>query len=191
MNKIFKFLQISLVALAMMLILVSTLKVNVNAQGSSLKACDDLTYSKKITFTSLFNITNFLPLIPEECGVGEDKGVNPLPFYYIFDIIVRGAGLLFSIAFYLLPIGIITYGARVLFLPFDPTLNKNEFQEVTTIGRTITKELAQFLTGIIIILFSYTLVFTILSTLQISTTDDKEAPITTDLRSFFSSTGSN
>jgi hypothetical protein len=78
----------------------------------------------------------------------------------------------------LLPVAIIVYGARVLFLPFDPKLNSNEFQEVTTAGRTITKELGQFLTGIIIILLAYTIVFTILGTLRID-------GINTDLSEFF------
>lgn len=175
MNKIFKILQISLVALSMMLVLVSTLTVNVSAQTQSYQACNAV-IKKKITFTSLFNLGNFLPLIPEDCGISKDSngvdGVNPLPFYYIFDFIVRGAGFLFSLAFYMLPIAVIVYGSRVLFVPFDPSLNKSDFTQASTIGRTITNELGQFLTGIVIILFSYTVVFTILGTLQIDSNTD-------------------
>jgi hypothetical protein len=186
MNKLLRFLQIAVISLAVVFVLVSTSGVHANAQEEVSSACNAAVQSKTITFSSLFNLNNFLPLIPEDCGVGADKGVNPLPFFIIFDVIVRTAGFLFALAFYLLPIAVIVYGARVLFVSFDPTLNKSDFTQASTIGRTITGELGQFLTGIIIIVFSYTLVFTILQTLQINITGDSKEPLTTDLRCFFS-----
>jgi hypothetical protein len=185
-NKMFKFLKIFLVASTMMLILLSTLNVNVIAQEAVSAKCNAVTESKKITFSSLFDLSNFLPLIPESCGIDSNEGVNPLPFFLIFDIIIRTAGFLFSLAFYILPIAVIVYGARVLFVSFDPGLNKSDFTQATTIGRTITRDLSQFLTGIIVIVFSYTLVFTILQTLQINITGNSSEPLTTDLRGFFS-----
>jgi hypothetical protein len=185
MNKFLKFLKIATLAVAMMFILLPISGIVANAQAANLEACNSEIYNKKITFTSLFNIGNFLPLIPASCGVGADDGVNALPLIFLFDIIIRTAGFIFSFAFYMLPTAIVIYGARVLFLPFDPGLNYNEFLEVRTAGRTITKTLGQFLTGIVIILFSYTLVFTILQVLQINTTGTEDIPITTDLRSFF------
>jgi hypothetical protein len=190
MNKLLKFLQIATISLAMMIVLVSTIGVHVNAQEAVSAACNKAVQSKTITFSSLFNLNNFLPLIPEACGIIKDKEgldtVNPLPFFVIFDVIVRTAGFLFALAFYLLPFAVITYGARVLFVSFDPSLNKSDFTQASTIGRTITNELGQFLTGIVIIVFSYTVVFTILQTLQINITGDSKEPLTTDLRCFFS-----
>jgi hypothetical protein len=186
MKNLLNILQIAMFVFALILILAPVGNVRINAQSGVSQACDALTYKKKITFTSLFNIGNFLPLIPEECGIDSEQGVAPLPFYFLFDIIVRTAGFLFSFAFFILPIAIIVYGARILFVSFDPGLNKSDFTQATTIGRTITAELAKFLTGIVIILFSYTIVFTILQTLQINITGDSTQPLTTDLRSFFS-----
>jgi hypothetical protein len=159
-----------------------TSTISVHAQNARetaiLEKCKTVA-KKKINFASLFNISNFLPLIPQECSSAED-GVVPLPLNFLFDIIIRTAGFLFSFAFYLLPVAIIVYGARVLLIPFDPTLNKSDFTQASTIGRTITAELAQFVTGILIILFSYTVVFTILGTLQIESS--------TDISQFFSFT---
>jgi hypothetical protein len=179
MQRILKFLQVSLLIFGLFLVLVpaSDANVVVHAANGIPTGCEQFK-KKKIVWNSLFNIGNFLPLIPEECGVSSDGNINPLPFSFIFDIIIRTAGFLFSLAFYLLPVAVIVYGARVLFLPFDKNLNSNEFQEVTTAGRTITRELAQFISGLIIILLSYTIVFTILSTLGIE-------GINTDLSSFF------
>lgn len=177
MTKIFKFFQVSLLIFGLFLILVpvGNTAIVANAQANGLPT--GCAKTKKIKWDSLFNINNFLPLIPQECGT-KDGDFNPLPFPFIFDIIIRTAGFLFAFALYMLPIAIIVYGARVLFLPFDPKLNSNEFQEVTTAGRTITRELGQFLSGIIIILLSYTIVFTILGTLKID-------GINTDLSTFF------
>jgi hypothetical protein len=184
MTKILKFLQVSLLIFGLFLVLVPVGKnVSVNAQGVTsskplTEACSKGYKNKKIQWADLFFINKFLPLIPQECGTNDKGEFAPLPLPFLFDIIIRTAGFLFSLAFYLLPVAIIVYGARVLFLPFDPKLNSNEFQEVTTAGRTITKELGQFLTGIIIILLAYTIVFTILGTLRID-------GINTDLSEFF------
>ena len=175
MTRIFKFLQVSLLIFGLFLVLAPiSSNVIVKAEGSVPSACKR---QKKIVWKDVFNINNFLPLIPEECGT-DNGNFNALPFPFIFDIIIRTAGFLFSFAFYILPVAVIVYGARVLFLPFDPALNYNEFLEVTTAGRTITRELGQFLTGIIIVLLSYTIVFTILGTLKID-------GINTDLSAFF------
>lgn len=178
MTKILKFLQVSLLIFGLFLVMmpVGSTAIVANAQANGLPT--GCVKTKKIKWDSLFNINNFLPLIPQECGTDKDN-FAPLPFYFFFDIIIRTAGFLFSFAFYILPIAIIVYGARVLFLPFDPNLNSNEFQEITTAGRTITRELGQFLTGLVIILLSYTVVFTILSVLGIE-------GINTDLSTFFS-----
>jgi hypothetical protein len=177
MTKILKFLQVSLLIFGLFLVLLplgNSVVVNAQNNQATQSTCN---LKKKIVWSDLFNINNFLPLIPEECGT-KDGNFNPLPFPFIFDIIIRSAGFLFSFAFYMLPIAIIVYGARVLFLPFDPKLNYNEFLEVTTAGRTITRELGQFVTGIIIVLLSYTIVFAILGTLKID-------GINTDLSEFF------
>jgi hypothetical protein len=182
MTKILKFLQVSLLIFGLFLVLLpASNRVAVSAQGVVSKepvsqACTDIKFKKKIKFADIIYIGNFLPLIPEECGV-KDGNVNPLPIYLLFDILIRTIGFLFSFAFYMLPVAIIIYGTRILFLPFDPSLNKNEFQEVTTAGRTITRDLSSFVIGLIIIVFSYTIVFTILGTLQIESN--------TDLSSFF------
>jgi hypothetical protein len=179
MKKILKFLQVGLLIFGLFLVLVPASNYTVIARAQNKQTTQSTCNLKKvIQWNSLFDINNFLPLIPQECGVTSDGNINPLPFPFIFDIILRAAGFLFSFALYLLPISIVIYGARVLFLPFDPKLNSNEFQEVTTAGRTITKELGQFLTGIIIIVLSYTIVFTILSVLGIK-------GVNTDLSKFF------
>jgi hypothetical protein len=180
MTKILKFIQVSLLIFGLFLVLVpaSSGNVVVHAANGVNEACERTKIKKKLIFTDIIYIGKFLPLIPEECGIADDGNINPLPFSFIFDLIIRLLGFLFSLAFYLLPVAIIVYGGRVLFVAFDPSLNKSEFQEVTTIGRTITRELGQFVTGLIIILFSYTIVFTILGTLQIESN--------TDLSSFFS-----
>lgn len=174
MTKILKFLQIGIMVLGLFLVLASSSNVNILAHAQSRDGvpvnCNNV--KKEIKWAMLFNIGNFLPIIPAECGIAGDGNIQPLPIKFLFDIIIRSVGFLFSLAFYLLPIAIIVYGARVLFIAFDPNLNKSEFQEVTTIGRTITRELGQFLTGIVIIMFAYTIVFTILGTLQIESNTD-------------------
>ena len=174
MTKILKFLQVGLMILGLFLVLVpaSNASISVYAQSRDGVPSNCTNVKKEIKWAMLFDIGNFLPIIPAECGIADDGNIQPLPIKFLFDIVVRSAGFLFSLAFYLLPIAIIVYGARVLFIAFDPNLNKSEFQEVTTIGRTITKELGQFLTGIVIIMFAYTIVFTILGTLQIESNTD-------------------
>lgn len=174
MTKILKFLQVGLMVLGLSLMLIPLFNANisVHAQSRDGVPANCTNVKKEIKWVMLFDIGNFLPLIPAECGIANDGNIQPLPIKFLFDIIIRTAGFLFSLAFYLLPVAIIVYGARVLFLPFDPKLNYNEFLEVTTAGRTITRELGQFLTGIIIILLSYTIVFTILGTLQINSSTD-------------------
>lgn len=187
MTKILKFLQVSLLILGLFLVLIpASNSVVARAQGGISKEpvtteCKNLRVTRKYTFLDILYIGNFLPLIPEECGVSGDGNINPLPIYFLFDMIVRILGFLFSFSFYMLPVAIIVFGARIIFLPFDPGLNKNEFQEITTAARTITTEIAGFITGLIIIVFSYTIVFTILGTLQIESN--------TDLSSFFNLPG--
>jgi hypothetical protein len=180
MQRILKFLQVNLLIFGLFLVLVpsSSGNVVVHADTGLNSTCEATKIKTKLKFTDILYIGKFLPLIPEECGVASDGNIQPLPFYFIFDILIRVLGFLFSLAFYLLPVAIIVYGGRVLFIAFDPNLNKNEFQEVTTIGRKLTAELGQFVIGLVIILFSYTIVFTILGTLQIESN--------TDLSSFFS-----
>lgn len=178
MTKLFKYIQASLIIFGFLLVLTPFCNnVTVNAQTSSSNQASCGNVKKVIVWSSLFDIGNFLPLIPAECGIAQDGNIQPLPIKLLFDIIIRSAGFLFSLAFYMLPIATVVYGARVLFLPFDPNLNKSEFQEVTTAGRTITRELGQFITGLVIIVFAYTIVFTILEVLQIDSN--------TDLSSFF------
>jgi hypothetical protein len=180
LSRLVKLAQIALVAIALLLIMAPShlqRNIKVQAKDADLTNCKNTLSSKQIKFSSLFNLGNFLPLLPESCGIQNDGTPQALPISYIFDVIIRGAGLLFSLAFYMLPIAVITFGARALFLPFDFQLNKSDFTEVTTAGRTITRVLGQILVGIVVIIFSYTIVFTILGTLQIESS--------TDLGSFF------
>ena len=173
MTRILKFLQVSILIFGLLLVLIpsSNSSLIVHAQSGISAECEKVRVKKKIKFIDILYIGNFLPLIPEDCGV-KDGNINPLPFYFLFDVIIRTVGFLFSVAFYLLPLAIIAYGARVLFIEFDPGFNKNDFQQITTVGRKLTEELATFVTGLIIIVFSYTIVFTILGALQIESNTD-------------------
>lgn len=139
----------------------------------------------EIKIWSIVNPSNFLPIIPEECGTYKQKGngyeagdIIALPLILLFDVMLRGFGLLFSIFFYMLPIAIMVLGFRFLLISYDPELNKTQFTEITTLARTITKTTSQFLIGIVVVVFAYTFVFSILNILGISSPN-------TDIKSFF------
>lgn len=112
------------------------------------------------------NIANYLPIIPEACGLNADKtAIQPLGIKVIPDIIIRLVGLLFTLAFTILPLAIIVLGFNLALKPFDSGINKTEFTEITTLPRLISKQLGSFVIGMALILFSYTIVFTVLNLL--------------------------
>lgn len=139
----------------------------------------------EVKIWSIGNPGNFFPIIPEECGTYKSSGagyeagdIMALPIVLLFDVMLRGFGLMFSFFFYALPIAVIVLGFRFLLISYDPELNKTQFTEITTLARTISKTSSQFLIAIVMVVFAYTFVFSILNILGISSPN-------TNIKSFF------
>jgi hypothetical protein len=129
------------------------------------EACKSSLAKKEVKIWDLIDLngslSKFLPIIPVECGMTNGR-MQPLGIKVIPDIIIRVVGLLFVLAFYLLPGAIVLLGFNLALKPFDPSVNKTQFTEITTLPRLITKQIAGIFIGLALILFAYTIVFTIL-----------------------------
>ena len=107
------------------------------------------------------SLKKFLPLIPAECALNNGQ-IQPLGIKVIPDIIIRAVGLLFVMAFYLMPGAVILLGFYLGTSPFNPAVNMSQFTEITTLPRLITKQIGAIFIGLALVLFAYTIVFTIL-----------------------------
>jgi hypothetical protein len=135
------------------------------------QACKEAIAPKEVKIWDMLpprgpNIANYLPIIPQSCAVtANGEAIQPLGIKVIPDIVIRLIGLLFTLAFTILPLAVILLGFNLALKPFDPSINKTQFTEITTLPRLITKQLGGFVIGLALILFSYTIVFTVLNLL--------------------------
>jgi hypothetical protein len=129
--------------------------------------CKEMIKKQEVKIWDLPNINKFLPIIPLECGMNNGK-MQQLGIAVIPDIIIRVLGLLFVLAFYLFPGAIVLLGFNLALKPFDPSINKSQFTEITTLPRLITKQIGGIFIGLVLILFAYTIVFTILKLIGFS-----------------------
>jgi hypothetical protein len=141
--------------------LTNIISVKANPNLGTPAACKSAIAKKDIKIWDLPNISAFLPIIPAACAL-DGENVQPLGVTALPDILIRVVGFMFSFAFYILPFAFVLLGFNLALKPFDPSINKNQFQEITTLGRLIAKQIGQIVFGIIIIVFAYTVVFTIL-----------------------------
>ncbi len=125
------------------------------------EACKSSLAKQEVKVWDLPNLSKFLPIIPVECGMNNGR-MQPLGIKVIPDIIIRVVGFLFVMAFYLMPGAMVLLGFNLALKPFDPGVNKTQFTEITTLPRLITKQIGGIFVGLILILFAYTIVFTIL-----------------------------
>jgi hypothetical protein len=133
---------------------------------------------KSVKIWSLGKVNEFLPIIPIDCALDNDKEIRPLTIAIIPDLIIRVLGLLFSLAFWLVPLWIILYGFFIIALPFDGGINTQSTVSVATIGKKAAEKFVELVAGIVLISISYTIVMTVLNLIGITGVD-------TDLKNFF------
>jgi hypothetical protein len=146
--------------------------------SSAQSICNDIAPTKNVKVWDIVNPSTFLPLIPERCGFDKNGDIAPLPVSVIGDLLLRAFALMFSLAFYILPMSLVVLGLRFVLISYDPELNKTQFTEVTTLARTVSKTSAQFVVGILVVVFAYTIVFSVLNLLGIQTEN-------TNIKDFF------
>ena len=135
---------------------------------------------KAVKIWDLGKVSEFLPIIPAKCANDSDGDIRPLTVAIIPDLIIRILGLLFSLAFWLLPLWVILYGFLVIILPFDQGINTQTTVSVATIGKKASQQALELIAGIILISISYVIVMTVLRLIGL----DNES-VNTDLSSFF------
>jgi hypothetical protein len=135
---------------------------------------------KAVKIWDLGKVSEFLPIIPRQCANDQDGEIRPLTVAIIPDLIIRILGLLFSLAFWLLPLWVILYGFLVIILPFDQGINTQTTVSVATIQKKAAEKALELVAGIVIISISYTIVFTVLRLIGLD-----NGSVNTDLSSFF------
>jgi hypothetical protein len=160
------------------LAIISNIQVSAGPNIATPEACKSAIAKKEVKIWDIAKISEFLPIIPAACA-NDGENVQAIGISVIPDILIRVIGFMFSFAFYALPGAFVLLGLNLALKPFDPAINKNQFQEITTLGRLIAKQIGQIIFGIIIIVFAYTVVFTILRLFNFQSDY-------TDLNSFFS-----
>ncbi len=135
---------------------------------------------KAVKIWDLGKVSEFLPIIPANCANDPEGLIKPLTIAIVPDLIIRILGLLFSLAFWLLPLWVILYGFLIIILPFDQGINTQSTVSVATIGKKASQQALELIAGIILISISYVIVMTVLRLIGL----DNES-VNTDLSSFF------
>jgi hypothetical protein len=135
---------------------------------------------KAVKIWDLGKVNEFLPIIPTACALDGDGDIKPLTIAIIPDLIIRIIGLLFSLAFWLVPLWIILYGFFIIALPFDQGLNTQSTVSVATIGKKAAGQAIELVGGIVLISISYTIVMTVLRLIGLD-----NGSVNTDLSAFF------
>jgi hypothetical protein len=135
---------------------------------------------KAVKIWDLGKVNEFLPIIPAVCANDSDGDIRPLTIAIIPDLIIRVLGLLFSLAFWLVPLWIVTYGFFIIALPFDGGLNTQSTVSVATIGKKAAEKAIELVAGIVLISISFTIVMTVLRLIGLD-----NGSVNTDLSSFF------
>lgn len=134
---------------------------------------------KSVKIWDLGKVGEFLPIIPAECAL-DGKDIRPLTLAIIPDLIIRILGLLFSLAFWLLPLWVILYGFLIIILPFESGLNTQSTVSVATIQKKASQKAIELIAGIVLISISYTIVFSVLRLIGLD-----NGSVNTDLGKFF------
>jgi hypothetical protein len=160
-----------------------------NDAGSlkELTSCDLRAKKKAVKIWDLGKVNEFLPIIPADCATysydfngNKVTLIKPLTFAIIPDLIIRILGLLFSLAFWLVPLWIVLYGFFIIALPFDQGINTQSTVSVATIGKKAAEKAIELVAGIVLISISFTIVMTVLRLIGLD-----NGSINTDLGSFF------
>jgi hypothetical protein len=125
-----------------------------------------------INIVSLYNINNFLPLVPEGCAYTKDGNkvqINALGVDFLADLIIRLIGFIFALGFYLVPFFIIVLGFFTIFVSYLEQFNIVNFKTFSSstggqqpIERAVVDKVLQLVAGIVLLHVAYALVFTIL-----------------------------
>ncbi len=196
----------------LLLIVFSFLGINIYAQaGSPVKSgCNgsaDLAI-KEISLRKLYNINNFLPLVPEGCAYygtqlldvngkpKKDSSGIPVIEYkirsqgvaFLADLVLRLVGFVFAIGFYLIPFFIVVLGFLTIFVSYLPNFNVLNLQTFSssaganqTISRFIVDKILSLVAGIILLHVAYAIVFTILGIIGLGNIAES-----TNINNFFS-----
>lgn len=157
------------------------LRDNKYKDSASLKKLTTCNITKKsVKIWDLGKVSEFLPIIPIDCALDNDKEIRPLTIAILPDLIIRILGLLFSLAFWLLPLWVILYGFFIIILPFDQGINTQTTVSVATIGKKAAQQALELVAGIVIISISYTIVMTVLRLIGLD-----NGSVNTDLNNFF------
>jgi hypothetical protein len=135
---------------------------------------------RSVKIWDLGKVNEFLPVIPAVCANDSDGDIRPLTIAIIPDLIIRVLGLLFSLAFWLVPLWIIVYGFFIIALPFDGGINTQSTVSVATIGKKAAEKAIELVAGIVLISISFTIVMTVLRLIGLD-----NGSVNTDLSSFF------
>jgi hypothetical protein len=142
--------------------------------------CDLKSIKKSVKIWDLGKVNQFLPIIPKDCAIDKDGDIKPLTIAIIPDLIIRVLGLLFSLAFWLVPLWIVVYGFFIIALPFDGGINTQSTVSVATIGKKAAEKAIELVAGIVLISISFTIVMTVLRLIGLD-----NGSVNTDLSSFF------
>jgi hypothetical protein len=153
-------------------------KYNDDAELKKFTSC--IIPKKAVKIWDLGKVNEFLPIIPAACAVDKDGDIKPLTIAIIPDLIIRVLGLLFSLAFWLVPLWIILYGFFIIRLPFDGGLNTQSTVSVATIGKKAAEKFIELVAGIVLISISFTIVMTVLRLIGLD-----NGSVNTDLSNFF------
>ncbi len=148
---------------------------------AKLKELTTCTVGKKaVKIWDLGKVSEFLPIIPTKCANDPEGLIRPLTVAILPDLIIRILGLLFSLAFWLVPLWVVLYGFLVIILPYDKGLNTQSTVSVATIGKKATEKAIELVAGIFLISISYVIVMTVLRLIGLD-----NGSVNTDLGSFF------
>ena len=109
----------------------------------------------RLDVTSIFNPSNFFPLIPAECGLDGEK-VVALSFDTLPSVLIRSFGAIASLVFYLSSFYLVWAGVLYSYGGFDASKKADAIRKIQTAG-----------IAIIMILSAYTITNTIVIVLGI------------------------
>lgn len=108
-NKILSFLIKTLFTVSIFLLLTASFFIKINAEDYTCDLGDT-----EVNWGNAWNVSNFIPIIPENCATGGDGRARPLSLSLVLDVVVRAYGFGVSVVLNLLVVVFIYHGIRYI-----------------------------------------------------------------------------